>query len=70
MIRGGSLDHLVGAGEKWERDGEAECLGSLEVQEQLDFRGLLDWHISRFLTLENPVRVDADLARKVRVGEP
>jgi hypothetical protein len=30
------LDHLVGAGEKRRRHGEAERLGSLEIEEHLD----------------------------------
>jgi hypothetical protein len=41
-MSGASLDHLVGAGDESPRDLEAERLGSLEVQEQLNFRSLLD----------------------------
>ena len=37
----GSLDHLVGPLEKGRGNGEAEGLGSLEVDHQLELRGLL-----------------------------
>src|SRR5258708_4073296 len=37
-----SLDHLVGATEQRERDGEAERLGGLEVYHHLDFHRPLD----------------------------
>ena len=33
------LDHLVRAAEQRERDGEAQRVGGLEVDDQLDFRG-------------------------------
>src|SRR5947209_5928285 len=49
---------------KWERNSER--LGSFEVEDQLDFGGLLDWQISRFVPFENASCIDADLA--VRVG--
>ena len=42
------------------RHGEAERLGGLEVDDQLDFRGLLDRQIGWLLALENPAGVDAD----------
>ena len=36
------LDHLVRSGQQRFRDGEAERLGGLEVDEQFDFGGLVD----------------------------
>src|SRR6266568_282897 len=36
------FDHLVGSAEQREREGEAQCLGSLEIYDQLDFGGPLD----------------------------
>jgi len=35
------FDYLVGAGEQRRWHGEAERLGSVEINHQLDFRGLL-----------------------------
>src|SRR5262249_28685870 len=58
----GSLNYLVGGGQQRFRDGEAERLGGLEVDGQLDFYGLLDRHISRFLAFENVPGIDANLA--------
>jgi hypothetical protein len=37
-----SFDHLVGAAEQRKRDGESERPGGLEVEDQLDFCGLLN----------------------------
>ena len=37
------FDNLVGAILYRLRHGNAECLGGLEVDIQLDFSGLLDW---------------------------
>src|SRR5262245_53197352 len=36
------LDHLVGVGQERERSFEAKRFHSLEIDHQLDFRGLLD----------------------------
>src|SRR5713101_337237 len=63
---GSLLDHLVGAAEQRERDGEAEGLGSPEIYDQLDFRGLLDRQISRLPTLENSPGVNADQTIVIR----
>jgi hypothetical protein len=37
------IDHLVGDGEQHAWDSEAERLGSLEVDRQLELGRLLDW---------------------------
>src|SRR5205085_2345591 len=56
-----SFDHLVGTHEQGSRHGQAESLGRLEVDEQLDFRGLLNRKVDGLLALENPASVDAAL---------
>src|SRR5690348_9733477 len=55
------FEHVVGAAEKRERDLEAEGLGRLGVDEQLDFRHLLDRQISRLCALENAPGLNAGL---------
>ena len=54
------FDHLVGAAEQRQWHGDAERLGGLEVYDQFDFRGLLDWQIRWLLALEYSAGVDAD----------
>src|SRR4029077_7369193 len=48
-----SLDDLVGAGEDRWRDGEAERLGRLQVDDKLDLGGLQDRQVTRLLAREN-----------------
>ena len=55
--RGGSFDHLVGAGQDRWRDGEAESLGGLQIHNQFESCGLLDREVGRFLTLQDLVDV-------------
>jgi hypothetical protein len=39
-LRKGLFNHLVGAAEQRQRDGQAEHLGGLEVDHELEFGGL------------------------------
>src|ERR1700732_1783140 len=55
------FDDLIGASKKQLWDREAERLGGLEIDDQFEFRGLLDRQIGRLLALENPAGVNADL---------
>ena len=58
VLRAASFDHLVGAAEEREREGDAEGLGCLEVDEQLDFGDLLHRQISRLVALDDASGID------------
>src|SRR4030095_5770031 len=40
-----SFDHLIRPRQQQRGDGEAEGFGGLEVDDQLELRGLLDWQV-------------------------
>src|SRR5262245_2850247 len=52
-----SLDHLVGAAEQWERNGQPKRLGGLEVEYERVFVRLLDGQIIRLGTLQDAINV-------------
>ena len=56
------FDHFIGAILYRLRHGDAECLGSLEVEEQLDLACLLDRQVGGFLPLEDTGDVPASEA--------
>src|SRR5438270_7576002 len=58
-----SLDNLVGAYQHRLRHGEAERLGGLEVDDQLEGRRVLDRQIGGLGALEDLSRVSADQAK-------
>src|SRR5262249_29985133 len=51
------LDHLIRQDEERRGDGEAERLGGLEVDDQLEFRRPLDRQIPRLLTTKYPINI-------------
>ena len=57
-----SFDDLVDAGEDRGRHGQAERLGRLKVDDQLEGRRLLDRQIGRLGALEDLSGVNAELA--------
>src|SRR5438067_411591 len=61
-----SLDHLVGADEQRGRDGEAERLCRLEVDDELKFGRLLNRQIGWLGALQDLIHEDSDPA--VHVG--
>src|SRR5262249_38538557 len=61
-----SLDHLVGAADKRQRNREAERLRGPEIDDHLDFRRLLDRHVGWLVAPENAPGVDAPEAIQVR----
>jgi ribosomal protein L27 len=60
------FDHLVGSPEQRDREGEAERLGGLHVDNQFDPRGLLHRQVGGLLTLENAAGIGADQSVRVQ----
>jgi len=51
------LNHLIRPPQRRRRDGDAEGFGGLEVDDELEFRGLLDREIARSGALQDPIHV-------------
>ena len=62
-IAKGSFDHLVGAELNRRRQVDADCLGGFEVDDQLEFCGLLNGEIGGFRPVEDFGHVKADLTK-------
>src|SRR2546425_794042 len=60
------FNHVVGNGEQPWRKAQTECLGSVEVDHQLEFGRLHDRKVGGLLALENPAGVNAGQATRVR----
>jgi hypothetical protein len=61
------LDHLIGRRQQCFRDGEAERLGGLEVDDEFEFGRLLHREIGWFVAFENAPSIGANLV--VRIAE-
>src|SRR5262249_41520304 len=57
----GLLDHLVGESEQLIRHAQAERLGGLEINHQLELGRLHDWQVRRLGVLEDATRESAEL---------
>jgi hypothetical protein len=57
-----SFDHLIGAAEQREGNGETKRLCDFEVDDQLNFHGLLDRQTGGIGSVENLAGIDAGLA--------
>src|SRR5262249_47428763 len=55
-------ENLVGAAGQRQRNGDAERTGGLQVEEHLDFGGLLHRQIARLATFKNSPSIDSDEA--------
>src|SRR5262245_66283456 len=60
-----SFDHLVGEQQKRFRNRETERLGRLEVDDKLEFRGLLDREVGRLGSFEDLIHVGGAAALQV-----
>ena len=52
---GGSFNHLIGEIEHASRHGEAQGLGSFEVDDQREFRRVLNWEVGGTSAPEDPI---------------
>ena len=52
---GGSFNHLIGEIEHASRHGEAQDLGSFEVDDQREFRRVLNWEVGGTSAPEDPI---------------
>src|SRR5580704_14499229 len=60
------LDHLIRPLQERRRDREAEGLGGLEVDDELELGGLLDGKVAGFRALEDAVDVSCGSSKVVR----
>src|SRR5437667_9152787 len=57
-----SLDHLGGERKQIVGDFDAECLGGLQIEHELEFRQLKQRQLGGLFALQNPAGVNAGLA--------
>src|SRR6516164_2555465 len=64
-LRSALLDNLVGGGQQRFRDGEAERLGGLEIDDEFELACLHDRQIGWFLAFQNAPGIDASLVENI-----
>src|SRR5262249_57530788 len=67
--RASSFDHLVGAGEQYRRNFDAECVGGFEVCNQLEARRLLEGQVGGVSTLDYLVHVHGGASTQTRLPQ-
>ena len=55
------FDDRVSAGDQRRRYGQSHCLGGLEIEHQLELRGLEEWQVARPGPLEDAANINAAL---------
>src|SRR6516225_11730137 len=60
-----SLNNLIGSSQQRFRDGDAERLGGLEVDDEFDFRDLLHGEVGRLVAFQNAPSIDANLVPRM-----
>src|SRR5437870_1710906 len=65
-----SADHLVRLEEERWGNGEAEGLGGLQVDHQLELRRLLDGQVGGFGTLQDTIHIDGSATAHVYQARP
>ena len=68
MVEHALVDHLVRPQQQRLRDREAERLGGLEIDDQLEFRRLLDGQIGGLSALDDSIDVSSCLAEPIVVA--
>src|SRR4051794_18328486 len=59
-----SLDHLVCAGNQCWWNGNADFLRRFKIDQELEFRGLLDWNVRRLFAPQNLVDESSRTTKK------
>src|SRR6266446_4958682 len=61
-----SFNHLVGAGEQGRGHVEAESLCRLEIDQELEFGGLINWDVARFGPFEDLMHIIGHAPEQLR----
>ena len=59
------LDDLIGGGQQRFRDGEAEGLGGLEVDDEFELGRELNWQIARLCSTQDAIHVGVRISKKI-----